>query len=137
MALRPVKARTVELVDRGYRDVPLRLAAGALRIGEETFDPEDVPHLEAVTDAVLLPREAMGMGDVKFMAAIGAFLGWQATIFSLFASSVIGSVVAGVPHLLRRGRGSRQVPYGPYLAAAAALWILAGQRILDWFFRLR
>jgi leader peptidase (prepilin peptidase)/N-methyltransferase len=132
-----VRARTAELVDRSYKDVTLRLAVGSLTVGDDTFDPEAVPHLEAVASEILLPREAMGLGDVKFMAAVGAFLGWKATIFSLFGSAVIGSLVAGGLYVVRWGKGSRQVAYIPYLAAAAVLWLLAGPRIWDWVFRLR
>ena len=127
-----VQARTVEMIDRCYRDVRLRLAPDLLEIGDDQFQPEDVPHLEAVAAEILLPREAMGLGDVKFMAAIGAFLGWKATVFSLFASSVIGAVIAGVPYLLRRGHGSRQIPYGPYIALAAAVWIFWGDQVMAW-----
>ena len=63
-----LQARTVELVDRGYEDVLVRLLAGRLlEIGEEKINPDDVPHLEAVSAEIVLPREAMGLGDVKFM----------------------------------------------------------------------
>jgi leader peptidase (prepilin peptidase)/N-methyltransferase len=76
---------------------------------------------------IILPREAMGMGDVKFMAAIGAFLGWQAAIFSLVASFLIGSAV-GVGL-----QWSSRLPYGPFIALAATIWIFAGRRLLDVF----
>ena len=70
------------------------------------------------------------MGDVKFMAAIGAFLGWPATVFSLFGSAVIGTVVAGLPYLW--GRRPRQVPYVPYIASAAAIWVFWEPQIQPW-----
>src|SRR6185436_3135415 len=95
-------ARTLELVDRGYRDVLVRLSQKCLRIGDDEFEPEKVPHMEAVSAEIVLPREAMGFGDVKFMAAIGAFLGWQATVFSLVVSSFLGGIVGGLMILFKR-----------------------------------
>ncbi|HOX57237.1 MAG TPA: prepilin peptidase [Candidatus Paceibacterota bacterium] len=127
-------ARTLELVDRGYRDVQVRLTPDKLRVGEEDLNPEDVPHLEAVCTEIVLPREAMGLGDVKFMAAIGAFLGWKAVLFSLMLSSMIGSVVGVTLILLRRREWSSRLPYGPYIALAAALWIFGGKRLVQWWF---
>jgi leader peptidase (prepilin peptidase)/N-methyltransferase len=119
-------AQTVELADRCYWDVPIRLEPHRLRIGEEELDPETVPCLEAVSAAIVLPREAMGLGDMKFMAAIGAFLGWQAVLFSLMVSSIIGSLVGVSLILFRRREWSSRLPYGPYIALAAALWVFVG-----------
>lgn len=116
-------ARTLELVDRGYQDVLVRLSPKKLRIGDEEFAPEAVPHMEAVSTEIVLPREAMGFGDVKFMAAIGAFLGWQATIFSLMVSSMIGSLVGITLIVLGRREWSSRLPYGPYIAVAAVIWV--------------
>lgn len=125
-----VEASTVELPDRCLRAVPVRLSPTRLQVGDDTFKPEETPHMEIVADRIELPREAMGMGDVKFMAAIGAFLGWQATLFSLMVSSVIGSVVGVSLIAFRRHEWSSRLPYGPYIAVAAVVWIFAGERIL-------
>ena len=124
-------ARTLELVDRCYRDVRVRLTPSTLRIGEEELNPEDVPHLEAVCGEVVLPREAMGLGDVKFMGAIGAFLGWKAVIFSLMVSSMIGSVVGVALIALHKRAWSSRLPYGPYIALASAIWLFGGKRLVE------
>lgn len=124
-----LQARTVEMVDRCYRDVPVRLTVDRLRIGADEFNPAEVPHLEAVSAEIVLPREAMGLGDVKFMGAIGAFLGWKAVFFSLMVSSVIGSVV-GVTLIALKKHSSSRLPYGPYIALASALWIFGGRRLV-------
>jgi len=116
-------ARTLELVDRGYQDVLVRLSQKRLCIGDDEFEPEKVPHMEAVSAEIVLPREAMGFGDVKFMAAIGAFLGWQATVFSLMVSSMIGSLVGITLIVAGRREWSSRLPYGPYIAVAAAIWV--------------
>ncbi len=125
-------ATRVELLDRGFANVDVSLSPLRLKIGKQTFDPELTPYMEAVTQKMVLPREAMGFGDVKFMAAIGAFLGWQATVFSLMASSIIGAVVAGTLIAMGKRERSGQIPFGPYIAAAAVIWIFCGQRIWDW-----
>lgn len=127
-------ARTVELVDRSYKDVRVRLTPAKLQIGEDEFDPEQVNYLEAVSAEIVLPREAMGLGDVKFMGGIGAFLGWKAVLFSLMVSSVIGSIVGIALVLARKREWSSRLPYGPYIALAATIWIFSGERLLRMLF---
>jgi len=121
-----LQAETVELVDRGYQNVEVRLSPGMLEIGEEKFNPDDVPCMEAVSAEVVLPREAMGLGDVKFMGAIGAFIGWQGVLFTLTVSSLIGAVYGATMVLLRRQEWSGRLYFGPFIALAAAIWIFAG-----------
>ena len=127
-------ARTVELVDRGYKDVLVRLSPSVLEIGEEKMNPGDVPCLEAVSTEIVLPREAMGLGDVKFMGAIGAFLGWQGVMFSLMLSSMIGAVVGVTLIAMRRREWSSRMPYGPYIALAAVIWVFGGKKLVPWLF---
>ena len=79
--------------------------------------------MEVVTSEMVLPREAMGFGDVKFMAAIGAFLGWQATIFALMFSAVLGTLVSLAAVLFRRVEWKSRIPYGPYIAVAAVIYM--------------
>lgn len=133
-----LQAHRLELADRCYRNQPveLRLAAqpALLRVGAEEFQAEEEPYMVAETDQIELPREAMGLGDVKFMAAIGAFLGWQAAVFSLLFSSVIGTVVAVILMATGRQTMSGRIGYGPYLAAAAMVWVFGGREVtLRWF----
>jgi leader peptidase (prepilin peptidase) / N-methyltransferase len=127
-------AKQLELVDRCHYDVEVRLTPAALQIGEEKLAPEAVPHMEAVTENITLPREAMGLGDVKFMAAIGAFLGWQAVIFTLTVSALIGSAVGLATILLGRRDWSSKIPYGPYIALAATIWMFFGAAVTTWWF---
>lgn len=126
-------ASIVELVDRCYKAVQIRLAPDTLQIGGEVLKPEDVHHMEAVTNSMTLPREAMGLGDVKFMGAIGAFLGWKATLFSLMASSMIGAFAGFVLIILKKQEWSSRLPYGPYIALGAILWIFGGHHLFEWW----
>lgn len=74
---------------------------------------------------IVTGKEGMGFGDFKLLAAIGAFLGWQALPVVILLSSVVGAVV-GILGIIILGRDKNiAIPFGPYLAAAgfiAALW---------------
>ena len=120
------EATRVELPDRCFWDTRVQLTPKELKIGNETFDPTETGSMELEALAITIPREAMGFGDVKFMAAIGAFIGWEATIFSLMLSSILGSLVGVGAIVLRRQDWSARIPYGPYIAAAALVWLFGG-----------
>ena len=71
-------------------------------------------------------KEAMGMGDVKFLGAIGAFFGWQAVFFTLIVGAFLGSFVGILLIVLGKGKLGSRIPFGPYLAAGAFVWAFWG-----------
>jgi len=81
-------------------------------------------------------KEAMGFGDVKLMGAIGAFLGWEAVLFTVFASSVLGSVVGLVLIIFSGMKMQSRIPFGPYLSVAAAVWVFWGPALLEAYLKL-
>ena len=68
----------------------------------------------------MMKKEALGGGDVKFAAMIGAFLGWQGMLWTIMAASVTG-VIAGL--WTRLARGQEYFAYGPHLALGAFLYL--------------
>ena len=91
----------------------------------------------AILGTLAFKKDAMGFGDVKLIGAIGAFLGWQAVIFTIVASSFIGTIGGLIMMMVqRKGKWGVQIPYGPYLATAAVLWIFYGKQIWTWYFGL-
>jgi len=89
--------------------------------------------ISGVARELVIPREAMGRGDLKFLAAIGAFLGWRAVLFSLFAGSLLGSIVGLITLIVGRRVWSAKLPCGPYLAFGALSWMFLGNLFLHWY----
>ena len=74
-------------------------------------------------------REGMGGGDIKLLAMIGAFLGWQSLLYVVFSSSLAGSLV-GVLAMFKQGkRGQTRIPYGPFLSLGAMSYLIFQQQI--------
>jgi len=85
---------------------------------------------------IVTGKEGMGFGDFKLLAAIGAFLGWQALPVVILLSSVVGAVV-GILGIVILGRDKNiAIPFGPYLAAAGFITALWGNDITAAYFQL-
>jgi len=82
--------------------------------------------LIAYSYEIIKKRQGMGMGDVKLLALIGAFLGWQGVFFVIFLSSILGSIVGLSIIIARRGDLKYALPFGPFLSIAAIIYIFTG-----------
>jgi leader peptidase (prepilin peptidase)/N-methyltransferase len=78
-------------------------------------------------------EEGLGMGDVKMLAMIGAFIGWKLTIVTLMMASFSGSILGLFLIATRRGGMKYALPFGTFLAMGAALAATIGPGILDWY----
>jgi leader peptidase (prepilin peptidase)/N-methyltransferase len=121
----------------GEREVDgkiLRFHHDKLTLDTEEISLEKIESVSGTLRAITIPREAMGFGDVKFIAAIGAFLGWKAVLFTICSASVIGCVAALAGIFIARDKAGSRVPFGPFLALGGAIWIFGGEKLWDWYF---
>lgn len=78
-------------------------------------------------------HEGMGMGDVKLLAMIGAFLGWKGVIVTLLFGSFTGALI-GTILIMAFGKGGRYaIPFGPFLALGAAVHLFFGEAMIAWY----
>ena len=113
------------------------VGSGRLEIRERSITlPDGTEHqieemisLDGIATATVIPREAMGMGDIHLLGMIGAFFGWPGVFFSLFAASIfaLGAAVIG-----RIGFG-HQLPFGPFLAMGCITWAFGGWKWWAWY----
>jgi leader peptidase (prepilin peptidase)/N-methyltransferase len=120
-------------IDGRFFIIPDRLSLGGLIVGLAlSFLPGDLSPQAALAGAALgggtlftvawagervLRKEAMGMGDVKMMAMIGSFVGWQGVFVTIFLGSLLGTLVFGPLNLRRR----RLIPFGIFLAVGGMI----------------
>ncbi len=109
-----------------------------LVLREEGKEDQKIPLAEVkvlggLTRRVVVPREAMGMGDVYFLAMAGAFVGWKGVLFTVFAASIYGTVFGLAVMILGRKHWAGRIPFGPWLVAALWTWILVGTPVLEWY----
>ena len=78
-------------------------------------------------------KDGMGGGDIKLLAMIGAFLGWQGVLFTIMCASFIGTVI-GLALMIRAGKGMKlAIPFGPFLASGAIFYLFFGPAVINWY----
>jgi leader peptidase (prepilin peptidase)/N-methyltransferase len=82
---------------------------------------------------LLTGRDGMGGGDIKLLAMIGAMIGWQGILFTIFCASLSGTLV-GLALALPSGRSMKsRLPFGPFLAAGAIAYVFFGTPLIHWY----
>ena len=118
---------------RSFKNKTLQFHYNFLTIDGERFELDKIDQISGIVSELQIPREAMGRGDLKFLAAIGAFLGWRAVLFSIFAGSMFGSLVGLATFLIGKRVWSAKLPFGPYLALGALVWMFFGNALTSWY----
>ena len=85
--------------------------------------------------ALLRKIDGMGGGDIKLLAMIGAWLGWQALPFIILASSTTGSIAGLIAMRSQKKGGQTRIPFGPFLSLAALVYTFFSEKIL-YFYQL-
>jgi leader peptidase (prepilin peptidase)/N-methyltransferase len=84
---------------------------------------------------MLRGESGLGMGDVKLLAAIGGWLGWESLMPTVLVGSISGALVGLVAMTVRGNMTMRSaIPFGPFLALGAVLHLLFGSRLIEWLF---
>lgn len=116
-------------------DAPAKLTVrkGVLTIAGDRVPVPRLQHVSGMARDWRTPREVMGMGDVKLLAMLGAFLGPEAVLPVLMLSALGGSVTGLIRYIAFRHRHRPYLAYAPFLAAAAMAWFFAGAELAVWY----
>ena len=116
---------------KAYPKTTLTFYYNRVLVEGDEYELDKLDTISGVVTGLIIPREAMGFGDVKFIAAIGAFLGLRAVFFTIMSGSIIGAVVGVAMIAIGKREWSARIPFGPYLALGAVIWIFFGPHLLE------
>ena len=135
----------IALTDARFYIIPDQFSLGGLVLGLGlAFLPGGIDALDALIGAIvgfgllgsvavvgkwMLKKDAMGLGDIKMMAMVGAFLGWAGVLLTVFLGALLGAVIFGPISY----KTKKLVPFGIFLAAAAAITYGFGSEIIGWY----
>jgi leader peptidase (prepilin peptidase)/N-methyltransferase len=87
----------------------------------------------ALAGSAIFKKDALGGGDIKMMAMVGALMGWKTVILTTFLGSLTGSVF-GITLMVLKGKNrATKLAFGPFLALGAIITLLFGQEISSWY----
>ena len=121
-----VRAQEAEINGTNYQNTDLTFFHDRLVTDRGAIPLDEISHLVGRTAYAEFPREAMGLGDVKLIAAIGTFVGWEGILFTIVTASFIGAAYGLVAIALGKRERSSKIPFGPYLAVGAVIWLFWG-----------
>ena len=81
-------------------------------------------------------KEGMGGGDIKLMAMVGSFIGWQPALLAIMIGALLGSLVGGGLIIARLMRREQYIPFGPFLAIGSLLALLFHESLFEWYWSL-
>ena len=135
----------IALTDARFYIIPDQFSLGGLVLGLGlAFLPGGIDPLAALLGAVIgfgsleivavtgkwmFKKDAMGGGDIKMMAMVGAFLGWRGVLLTIFLGALLGSVIFGPISY----KTKKLVPFGIFLAAGAAMTYGFGPEMIEWY----
>lgn len=86
--------------------------------------------------SLLTKKEGMGGGDIKLLAMMGAVIGWKGVLFTIFVSSLVGTLSGMAIMVYTRKNMKLKVPFGPFLAIGSITYIFFGPQLTTWYFNL-
>jgi leader peptidase (prepilin peptidase)/N-methyltransferase len=113
--------------------VLVRVSRTTITIGETERPLGEIGTVTARLVSWEYPREVMGHGDLKLLAMVGGFLGPDATVFVLMGGALLGCVCGVVRAVAMPAQRHGPLPFGPFLAAGAVLWVLGGEAFVRWY----
>ena len=136
-----IRAAQAQMADIKYGACVLKIGEDSVTVTPEGGTPvtrplEEIPSMSGTCTLIEQPREAMGLGDANWMACVGAFLGWKAVLFAIFGGAVIGALISLLMIMLGRREWAGRIPFGPYLAGGAVIWLFTGPELLRWYLNL-
>jgi leader peptidase (prepilin peptidase)/N-methyltransferase len=139
----------ITFIDIDHRIIPDMITLPGIPIGlAASFGPGLVSPLEALIGVLagggslflvawgyqlIAKREGMGGGDIKLLAMVGAFIGWQGVLFTIFIASLSGTLTGIALMFHRQGDMKLAVPFGPFLAVGAIAYLFIGPELIAWY----
>lgn len=139
----------ITFIDIDYQIIPDRFSIGGIIIGLGLVYWLPVTYKDSLLGLVLgsgllvaviygyyflTKKQGMGGGDVKLLGMIGVFTGWQGVLFTIFAGSLAGTLF-GLPWaFVQKKTMKAAIPFGPFLALGALIFVFFGSQIIDWYF---